>query len=144
MKKVASGFTLLEMMIVVVVVAILAAVALPSYRDYITRSQLAEAYTNLADVATKLELYFQDNRTYAGACAAGTVAPLPNAPKYFAFTCPTLTATQYTVQAAGTAGNTTGFTFTIDQAGVRQTTAVPAGWTAPATNCWVRAKGGTC
>ena len=66
MKKGASGFTLLELMIVVVVVAILAAVALPSYRDYITRSQLAEAYTNLADVSTKLELYFQDNRTYVG------------------------------------------------------------------------------
>lgn len=113
MKKVAAGFTLLEMMIVVVVVAILAAVSLPSYRDYITRSQLSEAYTNLADVATKLELCFQDNRTYAGACAAGTVAPLPNAPKYFTFTCPTLTATTYTVQAAGNAGNTMGFTFTI-------------------------------
>jgi type IV pilus assembly protein PilE len=143
MKKGASGFTLLELMIVVVVVAILAAVALPSYRDYITRSQLAEAYTNLADVSTKLELYFQDNRTYVGGCAAGTVAPLPATPKYFAFTCPTLTATAYTVQGAGNAGNTTGFTFTIDQAGVRATTAVPAGWTANAT-CWVRAKGGTC
>jgi type IV pilus assembly protein PilE len=143
MKKGASGFTLLELMIVVVVVAILAAVALPSYRDYITRSQLAEAYTNLADVSTKLELYFQDNRTYVGACAAGTVAPLPATPKHFAFTCPTLTANAYTVQAAGNAGNTTGFTFTIDQAGVRATTAVPASWTANAT-CWVRAKGGTC
>ena len=42
MKKVAAGFTLLEMMIVVVVVAILAAVALPSYRDYITRSQRSD------------------------------------------------------------------------------------------------------
>lgn len=144
MKKGASGFTLLEIMIVVVVVAILAAVALPSYRDYITRSQLAEAYTNLADVSTKLEQYFQDNRTYAGACAAGTVAPLPNAPKYFTFTCPTLTATAYTVQADGNAGNTTGFRFTIDQAGTRVTGAVPTGWTVPATNCWVRAKGGSC
>ncbi len=143
MKKGASGFTLLELMIVVVVVAILAAVALPSYRDYVTRSQLAEAYTNLADVSTKLELYFQDNRTYVGACAAGTVAPLPANPKHFAFTCPTLTATTYTVQAAGSSGNATGFTFTITQAGARATTAVPAGWTANAA-CWVRSKGGTC
>jgi type IV pilus assembly protein PilE len=133
---------LLELMIVVVVVAILAAVALPSYRDYITRSQLAEAYTNLADVSTKLELYFQDNRTYAGGCAAGTVAPLPNAPKYFTFSCPTLTATTYTVRRSATRQHD-GFTFTITQAGVRATTAVPAGWTANAT-CWVRSKGGTC
>jgi type IV pilus assembly protein PilE len=144
MKKGAAGFTLLELMIVVVVVAILAAVALPSYRDYILRSQLAEATTNLADVAAKLEQYFQDNRTYAGACAAGTVAPLPTTAKYFDFTCPTLTGTQYTVRATGKAGQSTaGFTFEINQLAARSTTAVPAGWTANAT-CWVRAKGGTC
>jgi type IV pilus assembly protein PilE len=78
-----------------------------------------------------------------GGCAGGTVAPLRASPKNFAFTGPPLTATTYRVLAAGNAGNTTGFTFTIDQAGVRATTAVPAGWTANAT-CWVRAKGGTC
>jgi len=146
MKKVAAGFTLLEMMIVVVVVAILAAVALPSYRAYILRSQLAEAHTNLADLATKLELFFQDNRTYAGACAAGTVAPLPPAAnaKYFDFTCPTLTGNQYIVRASGKAGQSTaGFTYEINQVAARSTTAVPAGWTANAT-CWVRRKDGSC
>ena len=144
MKKVAAGFTLLELMIVVVVLAILAAVALPSYRDYILRSQLAEATTNLADVAAKLEQFFQDNRTYAGGCAAGTVAPLPANAKYFGFTCPTLTGTQYIVRATGKAGQSTaGFTFEIDQLAARSTTAVPAGWTANAT-CWVRRKDGSC
>lgn len=144
MKKGAAGFTLLELMIVVVVVAILAAVALPSYRDYILRSQLAEAHTNLADVAAKLEQHFQDNRTYAGGCAAGTVAPLPTGAKYFDFTCPTLSGTQFVVRAAGKAGQSTaGFTFEINQVAARSTTAVPAGWTANA-NCWVRRKDGSC
>jgi len=144
MKKDASGFTLLELMIVVVVVAILAAVALPSYRDYILRSQLAEAHSNLADMATKLELYYQDNRTYVGACAAGTVAPLPAAAnaKHFDYPACTLTANTFLVQATGK-GSTAGFTFTIDQNAARATTAVPTGWTASAT-CWVRRKDGSC
>src|SRR5262245_30541785 len=144
MKK-QTGFTLLEIMVVVVLIAILAAIGLPSYNDYILRSRLGEAYANLGDMSTKLEQFFQDSRTYAGACAAGTVAPLPAAAnaRYFTITCPTLTATAYTVTATGIAGtNAAGFTFTVDQSGVRATTAVPAssGYSTN-TTCWVRRKG---
>lgn len=143
MNAIARGFTLLEMMIVVAIVGILGAIALPAYTEHIMRGKLAEAQGELAAMRSKLETFFLDNRTYSGACAANTVAPLP-AGKYFAYTCPTLTATTYTVQAAGvTAQGTGGFTFTINQANVRATTAVPAGWTANAT-CWVTKKGGTC
>ena len=147
MKKAAqAGFTIIEVMIVVVIISILGAIALPSYNDYLVRSSLAEAYAHLGDMSTKLEQHFQDNRTYAGACAAGTVAPLPTAAnaKYFDFTCPTLSGTAFTVQAAGKAGTrAAGFTFTIDQAGNKATTAVPANWTANA-GCWVRRKDGSC
>ncbi len=142
-----AGFTIIELMIVVVIIGVLGAIALPSYNDYILRSRLAEAYANLGDLSTKLEQFFQDNRTYAGACVAGTVAPNPTAQmKYFTVTCPTLNATQFTVQAAGNAGtNVAGFTFTIDQTGLKQTTAVPAGsgysTNTGANGCWVRRKG---
>lgn len=143
MKTIQHGFTLIEVMIVVAIVAILAAVALPSYNDYLMRGRLAEAHGELAAMRSRLETYFLDNRTYEGACVAGTVAPLPVG-RFFTFTCPTLTATTFTVQAAGTAGQpTAGFTYTINQANVRATTAVPAGWTANAT-CWVTKKGGVC
>ena len=143
MRHIRRGFTLIELMIVVAIVAILAAVALPAYQDYVLRGKLAEAYGELAAMRTKLESYFLDNRTYVGACAAGTVAPLP-AGKYFAYSCPTLTTNTYTVQADGVAAQGTGgFTFTINQANVRATTAVPSGWTANA-NCWVTRKGGDC
>jgi type IV pilus assembly protein PilE len=143
MKTIHHGFTLIELMIVVAIVAILASVALPSYNDYLMRGKLAEAHGELAAMRSKLETFFLDNRTYAGACAANTVAPLPTG-KYFTYTCPTLTATTYTVRAAGMAGQqTVGFTYTIDQANVRATTAVPGGWTTNAT-CWVTKKGGTC
>jgi prepilin-type N-terminal cleavage/methylation domain-containing protein len=45
-----QGFTIIELMIVVVVIAVLSAIALPSYTDYITRSKIAEAYAHLADL----------------------------------------------------------------------------------------------
>lgn len=139
-----SGFTLIELMITVAIVAILASVALPAYNDYVTRGRLTEAISNLADMRVKLEQYFQDNRTYVGACAAGTVAPLPTG-QYFTFTCPTLTATTFTVQAAGIAGSSiSGFTYTVDQSNTRTTTATPTGWGTAPVACWVVRKGGGC
>jgi type IV pilus assembly protein PilE len=142
----ARGFSLLELMIAVAVVGILAAVALPSYRDYVTRGKITEAVTQLSDMRVKLEQYFQDNRTYVGACAAGTVAPVPASPtaRYFTYTCPTLSATAFTVTATGVASQgMSGFTYTIDQNNSRVTTSAPSGWTA-ATNCWTLRKDGSC
>ena len=142
----ARGFTLIEVMVAVAIVAILATVAYPAYTDYIMRSKISEAVAQLSDMRVKMEQFFLDNRTYVGACAAGTVAPLPASPqvKYFTFTCPTLTATTYTVTATGVAAQgMTGFVYTIDQANNRATTGVPTGWTA-ATNCWTLKKDGSC
>ncbi|OWW21746.1 type IV pilin protein [Noviherbaspirillum denitrificans] len=137
-----TGFTLIELMVAVAIVAILAAVALPSYSNYVMRGRIPQATNNLATMRVKLEQYFQDNRTYIGACAAGTVAPLPTSDD-FTYTCPTLTATTYTVQAAGT-GKMSGFTYTIDQENTKTTTAVPAGWGTAPIACWVTKKGGVC
>jgi type IV pilus assembly protein PilE len=136
-----NGFTLIEVMIVVAIVAILASIALPSYTAYVQRSRITEAVSGLAGMNVNMERFFQDNRTYVGACAANTVAPLPTA-RSFTFTCPTLTAAAYTVQAAGSA-SMAGFTYTLDQANVRATTSVPSGWTSSAT-CWVLKSDGSC
>jgi len=148
-----SGFTLIEAMITVAIIAILAGIALPAYTNYIIRGKLQEASSNLLAMRTKLELYYQDNRSYVGACAPGTVAPLPGSPpgtlKYFTVSC-TLTdgpPQAYTVQAAGIAGTQLdGLILTIDQANVRRTVSVPAGWGTPSGggNCWVTKKSGEC
>jgi type IV pilus assembly protein PilE len=143
------GFTLIEVMITVAVIAILAAVALPNYIDYVTRSKLVEAKTNLSDMRTRMEQYFLDNRTYPGACipyAAGAAPAgkiyLPANIKNFAISCSNLSASTYKVTADSGA---LGFVFTIDQANTKQTTGVPAGWHAPSPNvCWVSRKSGEC
>lgn len=144
-----SGFTLIEILMTVAIIAILAAVAIPSYTSYITRSKIEEATTNLLAMRTKMEQYFQDNRSYLGGCVAGTVSAPPVGLKYFTISCPALnlTANTYTVQAVGgppLSPDLTGLTLSIDQANVRRTVSVPSGWTLPATNCWVSKKSGDC
>ena len=144
----ATGFTLIELMIAVAVVAILSAIALPSYTDYIRRSKISEATSALLGMRTRLEQYYQDQRTFVGACAAGTVAPLPIGLKHFNVDCPALTLTQYTARATGT-GDMAGLVFTIDETNLRATTVTSGSEIANAgyadnAACWVSRKGGVC
>lgn len=139
--RVQRGFTMIELMIVVAVIAILAAIAIPNYNDYVKRGQIVDGLVPLADMGGKLEQYFQDNRKYQGACMAGTVAPLPPATTRFSYSC-NLAPTTFTVTATGL-GNMQGFIFTLDQNGTRQTTGTQTGWTA-GSNCWSARKDGSC
>ncbi len=140
MKSTVRGFTLIELMIAVAIVSILAAVAIPAYGDYVMRGRIAEAHGELASVRPKIEQHFLDNRTYVGACAAGSVAPLPTG-RYFNYAC-ALTASTYTVTATG-AGAAAGFRFTVNEANVRATPAAPAGYNT-STTCWITKKGEVC
>jgi type IV pilus assembly protein PilE len=143
-RNLSKGFTLIELMIVVAIVAILAAIAIPSYVDYITRSKLSEAYNTLSAYRVSQEQYFQDNRSYitaAGVCGAA----IPTGLKYFTITCPAPTSSTYTAQAQGFAGTPVAlFKFTIDQSNNRATTGTPSGWGPNQANCWVVRKGGAC
>jgi type IV pilus assembly protein PilE len=127
------GFTLVELMITVAIVGILAAIAIPSYRDHVRRGAVEEALAQLAQGRVAMEQYFLDNRQYSGApCPVGTTR--------FPITCnPVPGATTYTLVATGT-GNVAGFTYTLDETGLRRTTASPWG----TGNCWIARKGDSC
>jgi type IV pilus assembly protein PilE len=144
-RSTARGFTLIEVMITVAVIAILSAVALPSYRDYIIRGNVPEATSRLATKQVQMEQFFQDNRTYVAGtgCTADTTTS-----KFFDFSCTdsgdAVTATTYTLTAVGK-GSMVGFKYTINQTGAKTTRAVPANWTQPSPNtCWATKKGGVC
>jgi type IV pilus assembly protein PilE len=139
MKK-ASGFTLIEILIVVAIVGILAAIAVPMYTEHITRSQLVEAHTGLSDLRVRMEQFYQDNRTYDGAALDNCGAGVPGVAKNFTFNCRSLGQT-YTATATGTAGRVVGFGFTINEQNVRATTATPANWGGAQANCWISRKG---
>ena len=140
-----KGFTLVELMVVVAIVAILTTVALPAYQDYVTRGKIADATSNLASKRVSLEQFYQDTRSYVGAPACNNDT---SSSKYFTFSCTGLAAATYTLKAVGGNASTgdqsmAGFTFTIDQNNAKATLNVPAGWTANAS-CWVTKKGGAC
>ena len=64
--KRAPGFTLIELMIVVAVVAILASIAIPSYQEQMRKSRRAQAKADLVEYAQMAERYFTVNNTYVG------------------------------------------------------------------------------
>ena len=68
------GFTLIEMMVTVAIVAILAAIAYPADTNYILRARLVDATNLLSSTQARMEQYYQDNRTYA---AVGTTFTPP-------------------------------------------------------------------
>ena len=59
-----KGFTLIELMIVIVIIGILAAIAMPQYNKYVARTQVAEAYGLLAPVKAALGLYWQESQSW--------------------------------------------------------------------------------
>src|SRR5512134_1758361 len=96
------GFTIIELLIVIVIVSILAAVALPAYQDYTQRAKLTEAFTGLSDFRVRMEQFYQDNRRYDGGGLGGCGAAAPNS-KYFTFGCApgAAPAQTYTIIATG-------------------------------------------
>ena len=158
-----KGFTLLELMVTVAVIAILAGIALPSYSDYTTRSKFVEATSNLADLRVKMEQYYADNRRYS-TNAGGGVCGIPGVPdgntptasdaRYFTYVCASTVPNgvgdqQFVLTANGVAAQGLGgLHFTVNQANAK-TTVVDGGSDVANKGyaggaCWVRKKPSDC
>lgn len=97
-----SGFTLIELMIVVVVVAILAAIALPAYQDMIRKSRRADALSQLLNVQLQQEKWRANNPRYAATAASVGMANTT----YYTFSLSNIGPNTYTITAtARSTGN---------------------------------------
>ncbi len=145
------GFTLIEVMIVVAIVAILASVALPSYFDYVRRGQLPEAQGAMSDFRVKMEQYYQDNRNYGTAQCADAGPPswsaangtlIYSGAQFFTYTCALTGGGQgFTVTATGSSARAIGHVYTVNQDNTRATTLYNKA--VVAKSCWL-IKGTEC
>jgi type IV pilus assembly protein PilE len=132
MLKSKRGFTLIELMIVVAVIGILAAIAYPSYTDSVKKSRRSDAKAALISFVGAMERFYTENNTYVGA-AAGTVfpseAPIDGNTKYYDLSISVQSETAFTLKATGKngqesdkVGGTSCKELTITSVGVRSPT----------------------
>lgn len=136
-RKHAQGFTLIELMIVIVIVAILVAIAYPGYQEQVRKGRRARAQSDLVELTQVLERCYTVNNSYL-TCAGvpnPLVAPLNVSPRsgtaFYGVSYTAHTRNAFTLQAAptGDQANDRCGTMTINQQGVRTAAAGE-------TDCW--------
>jgi len=121
------GFTLVELMIVVLIIGILASVAYPAYTQYVRKAECSDGIESLLSLAGFMEEYYMNNDTYANATAPNASSP----EGYYALSITQQTAFEYKLKA--TPSDTTQKTLELDSLGQKTETGGTAG---TAVSCW--------
>jgi type IV pilus assembly protein PilE len=132
-----KGFTIIELMIVVVVLGILAAIAIPAYSDYVTRSKRADAKNALLAFQLEQEKFRANNPQYATAASLGLPANSPDGHYTIALSGAGGLATSYALRATPNPSQNDPEcdVLTIDESNNRGATGTAAD---PVATCWQR------
>lgn len=126
-----SGFTLIEVMVVVIIVGILASIAYPGYQEHVRRANRAEGQAFLQDVAARQERYFSQNNSYITDIGDIGKMGLNNGSSETGKYTLNISATdRYTLTAAPTFSDTKCGSLTLTGSGVRGVTSGDANY------CW--------
>ncbi len=128
------GVTLVELLIVVAILGILTAIAIPSYNSYIVRANRTAGTNALLDLANDMEQYYVRNNTYEGATLENVGGPESTENGLYNMEISNLSATTYTLTAVpqkNQANDTECGSFTYDQLGVKGITG-----SSTAKDCW--------
>lgn len=108
-----KGFTLVEVLIVVIIIGILAAIGVPQFADSIEKAKGGEARAGLGHIQTAEKVYFAERESYTNSLSNLDITLTQ---RYWAFSI-TATSTTYTATATRSGGTRSGQTITMDQSG---------------------------
>jgi len=130
-RRFARGFTLVELMVVVAIVAILAGIALPSYQDSVRKSRRAQAKADLVEIAQGLERFHSVNNSYVGYALPFKISPRVGGATQYNLAAANLGATTFALTATPVGAQTSDScgALTVNQAGVK-------GSAGPIAECW--------
>jgi type IV pilus assembly protein PilE len=150
MTKRLTGFSLIELMIAVVVVSILAAIAVPTYQNQVSKSRRTDAQGALSGFANAMERFYTANNSYLGAAGTNDVPANSGAPRIFATESPMdgatkyydltikndVTASRYTLVATPKGGQASDGVLELDSTGARRWDRNNNGAFGADENCW--------